>query len=152
MAKKGSGEAADLHCCSVKCVDGDRLLNHVTCDILCGQTHAAVSGSKCMDIHAEVTRAEERIRPYVRETPLVHSLALSQAGATAYLKLENIQHTGSFKVRGALNKLLSLTPEQRAGRRDGVVGQSRRRCGLRAEAAGHTWPDLCAGACLAGEG
>ncbi len=74
-----------------------------------------------MDIHAEVTRAEERIRPYVRETPLVHSPALSQAGATAYLKLENIQHTGSFKVRGALNKLLSLTPEQRA---QGVVTAS----------------------------
>ncbi len=31
-----------------------------------------------MDIHAEVTRAEERIRPYVRETPLEHSVALSQ--------------------------------------------------------------------------
>jgi threonine dehydratase len=69
---------------------------------------------------------------------------LSQAGANAYLKLENIQHTGSFKVRGALNKLLSLTPEQRAERRDGVVGQPRFRCGLRAEAARHAWPDLCA--------
>src|SRR5579871_938156 len=70
----------------------------------------------------EVLRAEQRIRPYIRETPLDHSPALSHlAECHAYLKLENIQHTGSFKVRGALNKLLSLTPEERAR---GVVAAS----------------------------
>ena len=66
--------------------------------------------------------AAGRIGPYVRETPLDYSPALSQAsGADVYLKLENLQPTGSFKVRGAVNKLLDLTPEQR-GR--GVVAAS----------------------------
>ncbi|HZS06635.1 MAG TPA: threonine/serine dehydratase [Blastocatellia bacterium] len=67
-----------------------------------------------MNIHTEATLAEERIRPFVRETPLEESLVLSQAAqAQVFLKLENLQHTGSFKVRGAMNKLLALSPEQR---------------------------------------
>jgi threonine dehydratase len=66
------------------------------------------------DLYAEVVAAEERIRPYARETPLEYSALLSQRGqGEVYLKLENVQHTGSFKLRGALNKLLSLAPEQR---------------------------------------
>jgi len=66
-----------------------------------------------MDIAAEVLRAEERIRPYVRETPVERSAHLSNlAGGEAYLKLEHLQHTGSFKLRGATNKILSLTDEQ----------------------------------------
>jgi threonine dehydratase len=69
-----------------------------------------------------VNRAEERIRPYVRETALEWSTYLSQLGtAKVFCKLENFQHTGSFKVRGALNKLLSLTTAER-GR--GVVTAS----------------------------
>ena len=57
--------------------------------------------------------AADRIRPYVRATPLDHSLYLSQrTGADVHLKLENLQYTGSFKLRGAMNKLLTLTPEQ----------------------------------------
>jgi threonine dehydratase len=53
--------------------------------------------------------AEQRIRPHVRETPLAHSRALSDAtGARVYLKLEHLQETGAFKLRGAANKLLSL--------------------------------------------
>ena len=68
-----------------------------------------------MDIVREVRRAERRIRPYVRETILEHSPVLSElGGANVYCKLENLQHTGSFKARGALSKLLSLTEEQRA--------------------------------------
>ncbi len=68
-----------------------------------------------MNVHAEVLQAEQRIRPYVRETPLEYSLALSQQyDAEVFLKLENLQHTGSFKVRGAMNKLLSLTSEEKA--------------------------------------
>lgn len=50
-----------------------------------------------------VDRAEARIRPYVRATPL------EPAGEGSYLKLECLQHTRSFKLRGALNKLLSLS-------------------------------------------
>lgn len=57
--------------------------------------------------------AAGRIRPYVRATPLDHSLYFSQlTGADVHLKLENLQYTGSFKLRGAMNKLLTLAPEQ----------------------------------------
>ncbi|MDT7920269.1 MAG: threonine/serine dehydratase [Meiothermus sp.] len=69
-----------------------------------------------------IQQAHTRLRPHVRETPLDYAPALSQiSGAAVYLKLENLQHTGSFKVRGALNKLLSLSPEQL---RKGVVAAS----------------------------
>lgn len=75
-----------------------------------------------LDIVTEVLRAEQRIRPHIRETQLDYSASLSSlARCHAYVKLENLQYTGSFKVRGALNKLLSLTPEQRA---QGVVTAS----------------------------
>lgn len=68
------------------------------------------------EIAAAVRHAEQRIRPHIRETYLVPSLPFSEAsgGAEVYLKLENLQHTGSFKVRGALNKILAMPPEQRA--------------------------------------
>jgi threonine dehydratase len=68
-----------------------------------------------MNVYDEVLQAEQRIRSHVRETPLEYSLALSQSWeAEVFLKLENLQHTGSFKVRGAMNKLLSLTAEEKA--------------------------------------
>jgi threonine dehydratase len=57
--------------------------------------------------------ADLRIRPHVRETPLAHSGWLSDAAsARVLLKLENLQETGSFKLRGAASKILSLSPEQ----------------------------------------
>lgn len=66
-----------------------------------------------MDWKNEILAAEQRIRPHVRETPLERSPYLSQkGGAEVYLKLEHLQHTGSFKLRGATNKLLSLSSEQ----------------------------------------
>jgi threonine dehydratase len=66
-----------------------------------------------MEILGEVLHAEERIRPYIRETILEHSTYLSEVGgANVYCKLENLQYTGSFKARGAMNKLLSLTTEE----------------------------------------
>ena len=62
-----------------------------------------------MDIKEKITEAEKRIRPYLRETPLEYSYALNKiTGGDVYLKLENIQITGSFKARGALNKTLLL--------------------------------------------
>jgi len=68
-----------------------------------------------IDAFEEVRAAEARIRPHIRETYLVPSPVLSErGGAQVYCKLENLQHTGSFKVRGALNKVLSLSEEQRA--------------------------------------
>lgn len=75
-----------------------------------------------MDLTAAVLEAERRIRPHVRETPLVSSADLgAAAGVPVHCKLENLQHTGSFKVRGALNKLLGLAP---AERERGVVAAS----------------------------
>lgn len=62
-----------------------------------------------LDVKQEVLEAEERIRKYIKITPLEYSPHLSKIGkCNVYLKLENYQHTGSFKVRGALNKILSL--------------------------------------------
>jgi threonine dehydratase len=59
--------------------------------------------------------AHRRIALYVRRTPLIHTAILSkQSGARVYLKLENLQETGSFKVRGAANRLLSLSAAERA--------------------------------------
>lgn len=67
-----------------------------------------------MDILQEVLHAEQRIRPYIRETMLERSSYLSHVGsANVHCKLENLQHTGSFKARGAMNKLLFLTSEER---------------------------------------
>lgn len=66
------------------------------------------------EISRETGRAEHRLRPYIKETPLEYSSYLSQlTGAEVRLKLENLQHTGSFKLRGAMNKLLTLGEEQR---------------------------------------
>lgn len=65
------------------------------------------------DLAAEVTKAESRIRPHIRHTFLEYSPTLSElTGAEVYCKLENLQYTGSFKLRGALNKILSLPEEQ----------------------------------------
>lgn len=70
----------------------------------------------------QIYDAHQRIRSYIHRTPLVHSTTLShESGATVYLKLECLQKTGSFKPRGAFNKLLSLTPDER---QRGVVGVS----------------------------
>ena len=57
-----------------------------------------------------ILQAERRIRPFVRETWLERS----PLGQHIFVKLENLQHTGSFKVRGAMNKLLSLTDDEKA--------------------------------------
>ena len=59
---------------------------------------------------AEVRQALERIRGRVRRTPVIE-VAIDDHRLT--LKLELLQHTGSFKARGALNKLLSLTAQER---------------------------------------
>lgn len=61
----------------------------------------------------DVVAAARKISNYVRRTELEHSPALSAlSGAEVWLKLEHLQHTGSFKWRGALHRLLSLTPEE----------------------------------------
>ncbi|HEV2514962.1 MAG TPA: pyridoxal-phosphate dependent enzyme [Devosia sp.] len=62
---------------------------------------------------ADINAAATRIAPHVRRTPTIEVRALSAplTPAKLSLKLENLQATGSFKARGATNKLLSLPPE-----------------------------------------
>src|SRR5205085_12390140 len=51
---------------------------------------------------------------HIKETPVDYSIALSHATkVNVFLKCENLQYTGAFKVRGAINKLLSLTVSER---------------------------------------
>ena len=62
-----------------------------------------------------VLEAQERLRPYVAETPLFPCKVVSKVyGGNVFLKLETLQPIGVFKIRGALNRLLSLTDEQRS--------------------------------------
>jgi len=62
-----------------------------------------------------VADAARRIAPHVRRTPTERSTAIGAlAGKDVYLKLENLQHTGAFKIRGALNAILRLDPAARA--------------------------------------
>jgi threonine dehydratase len=83
----------------------------------------------------EITRAEQLVRPHIRETPVVQSLALSEAtGADVWLKCENLQVTGSFKARGATHRLLSLPGDVR---RRGVVAASSGNHGIGVAYAGH---------------
>jgi threonine dehydratase len=64
---------------------------------------------------ADVFRARAAIAPYLRPTPILESAALDDAlGCRAVLKCENLNPTGAFKVRGGLNLLASMTPEERA--------------------------------------
>jgi threonine dehydratase len=70
----------------------------------------------------EIETARERIAPYVKRTPLERSETLSEhLGTNVYVKYELFQKTGSFKPRGAFNKMLSLTDAQRE---KGVVAVS----------------------------
>jgi threonine dehydratase len=63
----------------------------------------------------EIRAARERIREQIEVTACDHSTALTRVtGRDTWLKLENLQATGSFKDRGALNKILSLSPEEKA--------------------------------------
>src|SRR5690606_4760097 len=70
----------------------------------------------------DILAARERIAGQVDRTPVRHSRKLSLlTGAEVWIKYDNLHFTGSFKERGALNRLLKLTPEER-GR--GVVAAS----------------------------
>ena len=71
---------------------------------------------------ADVHSARERIAPHLQETPCLESGALSElCGCRLFVKYETLQRTGSFKPRGALNKLLSL---DRGQRERGVIAAS----------------------------
>ncbi|KIM10858.1 MAG: threonine dehydratase [Sulfuricurvum sp. PC08-66] len=74
-------------------------------------------------IHLEaIQNAAQRIKGVVVNTPMAYAPVLStMVGANIYLKKENLQRTGAFKLRGAFNKLATLTQEQKAR---GVVAAS----------------------------
>src|ERR1700704_2513537 len=80
----------------------------------------------------DIRAAAKRIAGAVEQTPIVHSRTLSKlTGAEIFLKFENLQFTASFKERGALNKLLSLSE---AERKRGVIAMS---AGNHAQAVAH---------------
>lgn len=86
-----------------------------------------------VDLAFEVARANVRLRPGVLTTPTVPAPWLTaRAGGEVRLKLENVQATGSFKLRGATNALLQLPPSQRS---PGVVAASSGNHGLGVAAA-----------------
>jgi threonine dehydratase len=71
---------------------------------------------------ADIQEARERLRGIAEETPIYLSETFSRrVGREVRLKAENLQRTGAFKVRGAVNKLTTLSPEERAA---GVVAAS----------------------------
>jgi len=78
---------------------------------------------------AEIEAAHARIQPCIRETPVE---PWSHAGESVFLKLEHLQRTGSFKLRGASNKIAMLSPQQAAR---GVVAASNGNHGLGVAAA-----------------
>lgn len=64
----------------------------------------------------DIEAAAERIAPYIRHTPLLRQEAMGKLlGCDVYLKPEMLQITGAFKLRGAMSKILSLSPQERAG-------------------------------------
>jgi threonine dehydratase len=71
---------------------------------------------------ADIEAARARLEGHARVTPVYGSATLSrEAGRDVLLKAENLQRTGSFKIRGAMNRLATLSPEERAA---GVVAAS----------------------------
>jgi threonine dehydratase len=85
------------------------------------QTKAADAGGR-LPAAADVRAAAKRIAGRVIRTPLVRAEKLSAVtGADLWVKLENLQYTGAFKERGALNKLLTMSAADRAR---GVIAAS----------------------------
>ena len=71
---------------------------------------------------ADIEAARERVGGHARVTPVYTSESIQrESGRACVLKAENLQRTGSFKIRGAFNKLASLSPEERAA---GVIAAS----------------------------
>ncbi|MDQ7728876.1 threonine/serine dehydratase [Halomonas sp. SpR8] len=70
----------------------------------------------------DIREAQERLKPYIKHTPLLRGEKMDEAlGCQIYLKPENLQITGAFKIRGALNKSLSLPKGEIA---NGIIATS----------------------------
>lgn len=82
---------------------------------------------KGTDQFIEIAKASARIKSVIDPTPLVKSSSLSQGGGEVYYKMENLNPTGSFKLRGAANKILSMS---KADREKGLVTASSGNHGL----------------------
>lgn len=83
----------------------------------------------------DIEEARERIKEQIYLSPFPHSENLSRmTGSKVFFKLENLQLTGSFKERGALNRLLTLTPEET---QRGVIAASAGNHGM--AVAYHSW-------------
>ncbi len=74
-----------------------------------------------MITYADVVAARERLRGVAAQPPLIRSAALSTSETSVYFKPESLQPIGSFKLRGAYNRIATLTPEVRAA---GVIAYS----------------------------
>ena len=75
-----------------------------------------------MNFPEDVVTAADRVRSYIRKTHLTHSRPFSDlVNADVWFKLESLQITGSFKARGAVNKILSLKDQEKE---QGVVSAS----------------------------
>ncbi len=60
-----------------------------------------------------IKKASQKIRPFIPQTPVIHSSSFSSRyKRRVFLKIENLQKTGSFKVRGAYSKILSLSKKE----------------------------------------
>ncbi|MEM0151209.1 MAG: threonine ammonia-lyase [Thermoplasmata archaeon] len=71
---------------------------------------------------SDIRKAEEILKNVAKKTPLEHSRTFSEiSGNDVYLKLENLQTTGSFKIRGAYNKIYNISDEEK---KRGVVASS----------------------------
>jgi threonine dehydratase len=86
------------------------------------QTHESALSASALPTAADVDAAARRLAGVALHTPLITSPVLdAQTGARVFLKAEILQRTGSFKFRGAYNKLSSIPPSERTG---GVVAFS----------------------------
>ena len=82
---------------------------------------------KGTDQFIEIAKASARIKNVLKPTPLYQSKSLSDEKTKVFYKMENLNPTGSFKIRGAANKILSMSEEERA---KGVVTASSGNHGL----------------------
>lgn len=77
---------------------------------------------------SDIENAAKRLAPYVKRTPIIRAEKIDEAaGCELYFKPECLQKTGSFKLRGATNKILSLSDEERA---KGIIASSSGNHGL----------------------
>ncbi|XP_060076763.1 L-threonine dehydratase catabolic TdcB-like [Ylistrum balloti] len=93
--------------------------------------------SKFQDLPTQILQAHQRINPYIRKTPLEYSPSLTSLGngSDVFIKLESEQMTGSFKVRGAFNKILLIAGRGPKSRQKGLITASSGNHGLACLAA-----------------